>query len=152
MTAAQWRRARTPAARGATCVAAVLLCAGCEEPAPPHRYMVLTGRVLSCNPESGELTMRADRVAETRIQARRVHCVLTKDSELYVNDRFSSPHALGAGDAIEVIGYREPDRRLDTFVVVQAHVQQPQPRPVVPAVLTEPLATADTTAPEPATP
>ncbi len=107
---------------------------GCERPTPSHAYTVLAGTVLSCNPEAGELTLEL-RDQPARKWSGRVPCVLTKDSEVYVNDRFSSLAEIQVGNAVEVIGYREANRRLETFVVAYAYVEQPGPPVKTPPLL-----------------
>lgn len=126
-------------------LSAVMLLGGCQRPAPTHAYRVLTGTVILCNAETGELTVLVTPGTRRRLHKDRVHCVLTEDSEVYVNDRFSSLHEVRVGDKVEIIGYREPDRRLESFVVGTASFQQPLPPPVVPEILREAL--APTTAP-----
>lgn len=115
----------------------VLGLAGCERPTASHAYTVLAGTVLSCNPEAGELTLEL-RDQPARKWTGRVPCVLTKDSEVYVNDRFSSLAEIQVGNPVEVIGYREASRRLETFVVAFAYVEQPGPPVKTPPLLVPP--------------
>lgn len=102
-----------------------LVLAGCQPPPARHTYAVLAGEVLSCHPRTGELTMRA--AGALRRGDDTVYCVLTQDSEIYINDRFSAIDAISIGDSIELVGYRDARPPLERFVVSFAHVARAEP-------------------------
>ncbi len=117
------------------------LVAGCEPvPVAPH-YKVLVGTVTASYPQTGELTVRVSTETPGVNQSRRVYCVVTRESELYVNDRFASLDAIRIGDTVELVGYVDRDRQLSQFVVSLAYVRQPQPPAPDPETLLVPPAT-----------
>jgi len=91
---------------------------------------MLAGRVRESRPETGELTVEVRGPAPGRPAVE--ICNLTKDSEIYINDRFSSIDQIQVGDAVELLGYRDPNPRLERFVVSFAYVDHPQPPPPAP--------------------
>lgn len=117
------------------------MAAGCEPaPAAPH-YKVLVGTVAASYPQTGELTVRVSTETPGVNQPKRVYCVVTRESEVYVNDRFASLDAIRIGDVVELVGYVDRDRQLAQFVVSLAYVRQPQPPAPDPATLLAPPAT-----------
>ena len=115
---------------------------GCDRPQASHGYTVLAGTVMNCNAETGELSLEL-RDQPARKWTGRVPCVLTKDSEIYVNDRFSTLLEIQVGDSVEVIGYPEKNR-LETFVVAFAYVEQPGPQVKTPPLLREEAENSET--------
>jgi len=103
-----------------------LSLAGCSrhEPSPP--YQALSGVVRAIDCETGELLIRAERPAD-----RNLVCVVTKDSELYVNDRFSDLREVRIDDALDAIAYRDRDR----FVLSLVNIRRREPAPPAPAFL-----------------
>lgn len=127
----------------ATLLALVASCAllitACEqEPGVPD-YQALAGKVLATYPDTGELAIRTmDNAAD-----RTVACVVTGDSEIYVNDKLAALSDIQIGDPVEFIGYFDPNPRLEKFVVTFAyfeHTQPPPPRPDLTPVSTQPAA------------
>ena len=72
---------------------AALLCGvatGCERQAAPSRYAVLAGDVTACQNDIGEITVSVARRGGQEVAGETLHCTVTGDSEIYVNDRFSA--------------------------------------------------------------
>ncbi len=114
---------------------------GCEPaPSAPH-YEVLAGTVIACYPQTGELTLRTGPQSPGTPAEQRVFCVVTRESEVYINDRFASLDQIRIGDAVELVGYVDRDRQLSQFVVSLAYVRHPQPPPPDPESLLAPPAT-----------
>lgn len=127
MTAARgWRR-------GWRVVAAAVLAAcglaGCAEQGTPGPYEVITGTVEGRRPETGLLLLRAAAPVGAEAAARQLACVLTSDTEIYVNDRFSSFEAIEIGDTVELVGCPDPSPRGERFLVSLAHIQRNEPPP-----------------------
>jgi hypothetical protein len=104
--------------------AALTAFTGCGRQSSSPRYETLVGQVLSIQAETGELTARVmtPSMAES---APTLHCVVTRDTEIYVNDRAASIRDVSVGDRIELVGYRAPDPRVASFVVSFAFVDHP---------------------------
>lgn len=114
---------------------------GCEPaPSAPH-YKVLVGTVIACYPQTGELTLRTSPQSPGTQAGQRIFCVATRESEVYINDRFASLEQIRIGDAVELVGYVDRDRQLSQFVVSLAYGRHPQPPPPDPQALLAPPAT-----------
>lgn len=134
-------RCRSWAAIGAL---AALLPLGCDRSRPPHEYSVIVGSVESLSTANGDLTVRFARGTGEQADGEIVHCQVTRDSEVYIDDRFSALDEIRVGDAIEVVGYRDANPRIDPFVVTFAYVDRTLPAPPEPPF---PLAPARSAAP-----
>jgi len=119
----------------AVALLSVLMVCGCEEPRHPHTYTVISGTVLSRHSDTGELTVQLTPSSARRFGHERVQCVVTKDSEIYINDVFRTLDDIQLGDSIELIGYREAERRLERFVVTLARCEHPFSEPPLPREL-----------------
>lgn len=119
------RRVFSPAWLAGVLFAAVAFLGGCQPPPAKHVYSALAGEVLSCHPRTGELTVRA--TGATRRGDDTVYCVLTQDSEIYINDRFSTIDSIAIGDTLELVGYRDARPPLERFVVTFAYLTRPEP-------------------------
>ncbi|MEP0846535.1 MAG: hypothetical protein HRF50_06885 [Phycisphaerae bacterium] len=115
-------------------VLAALLPLGCDRARPPHEYSVIVGTVESLTTANGDLTVRFTRETGTQADAPIVHCQVTRDSEVYIDDRFSALDEIRVGDAIEVVGYRDANPRIDPFVVTFAYVDRTLPAPPEPPI------------------
>lgn len=104
---------------------------GCGRQASSQRYETLAGQVLSIQPETGELEARVMNPS-TAESGQTIHCVVTRDTEIYVNDRASSIRDVAVGDRVELIGYRASDPRVASFIVSFAFVDHPLTWPPVP--------------------
>jgi len=111
--------------------ALLILVGGCERRADEKAYQVFTGVVRALDVETGEVFVRPDELPDWWHGGRTIFCVVTKDSEAYLNDRFAAIEEIGVGDTIEVIGYRDGER----FVVTQANVARAEPLPAEPRLL-----------------
>lgn len=118
---------------------------GCEERRVPARYSVLVGRVIACQPATGELTVRVSRRTPSGPVEETLYCLVTRDSEIYVNDKLSSLGEIQIGDAVELIGRRESGATPRRFVIAMAYFERPLP-PLPPP---PPLASAPASAPTP---
>ena len=101
---------------------------GCPRQSDQKPYLVLTGVVKAINVNTGELLVHSERPSTGWETARDVLCLVTKDSEVYINSRFAPVNEAAARDAVEVVGYREGDR----FVVSTVNVTRPEPEPPPP--------------------
>lgn len=100
----------------------------CSRQDPPSPYQVFSGTVKALDTETGELFIRPKRAPHPWRFDRNVPCVVTKDSEIYMNDRFSRLDEIVVGDLIESVGYRDHDR----FVLSLVSVTRIQPEPPLP--------------------
>lgn len=110
------------------------LCgAGCERDAASPRYEAVSGVVAAWSADAGELTIRTENESGGRFD--RV-CIVTKDTEVYVNDRLAGPDAIAAGDSVSVMGYQNAAARDDRLVVSTARLERAGPAPRIPEFLT----------------
>lgn len=117
--------------------AALALLSGCRPPSQPGGYVVQSGTIEALRTDSSELTLRTTAAAAGgRAKSDSVACLLTNDSEIYLNDRVVPIGELEAGDSVELIGYFESQNpRSPRFVVSQAFVHRDEPPPPDPIVL-----------------
>lgn len=101
--------------------------AGCERYSAPSYFSVLRGAVRSVNQETGDLSVDAVRRTSRGESITTEYCLLTKDSEIYINDRFASIGQLLIGDQVELIGCRDATAGVDRFHVTYAHFNRPMP-------------------------
>ncbi len=127
---------RAPARTG---LLIALLCApGCDKPRPPTRYTVLSGKVVACHTDTGELSVRvSQRTAKGPIE-QTIYCLITRDAEIYVNDKFSSIGEIQLGDAVELVGHHDPDPQIERFVISFAYFDHPLPAPPIPELIPAP--------------
>jgi hypothetical protein len=122
-------------------VIALGLGTGCEQRGKPQHYETLTGRVLGRQTDTGELSVSVPRRIPGKPAEQTVFCVVTKDSEIYVNDMLRSMEAIDVNDAIELVGYYDSDPRQERFVVSFAYIDRrelPPPLPDLPPPPTQP--------------
>jgi hypothetical protein len=110
--------------------AGLCLSLGCSKQEPRSEYQIFSGTVKAADVETGELFVRFERSPQSGQTGRDIPCVATKDSEIYINDRFASVQDIVLGDAVELVGYRDADR----FVVSFATIVRPEPPPPLPAI------------------
>lgn len=118
--------------RGACLLLGVLV--GCGDRTIRVEHQSLVGTVESIRPDTGQLTLRVRELRGEPGEDRRLSCLLTSGSEIYVNDRFVAANTIVAGDVIEVFGYPDPNPRADRFVVALAHISRREPRPAEPVL------------------
>lgn len=109
-------------------------------------YEAVRGIVEAHHADTGEFTVRVQAAPLVEPEERALSCVLTDDSELYVNDKFSTIDAIEVGDAVELYGYRDPNPRVKRFVVTLANITHPEPDPPLPDLT--PTTTAPASQPE----
>lgn len=103
--------------------------AGCEEPPPPTHYTVFSGKVVAYHTDTGELRVRATRRTSQGPFEQTIYCLITRDAEIYVNDKVSSIGEIQLGDAVELVGRHDPDPQAERFVVSFAYFDHPLPPP-----------------------
>lgn len=108
---------------------------GCDPSPPSYAYQSVTGRVTECHPDTGDLTVAPERGA--RGSPRPLLCVVTADSEIYINDRLSAIERVAVGDPIVIIGYRESNAAAGQLVISYARIQRPADQIAPPAFLGE---------------
>jgi hypothetical protein len=123
--------------------AALLLC-GCDRAVPRHHYTLIAGTISAIHDDTGQITLRPTSESGAPPASQSIDCVITKDSEIYVNDRFSALADLAIGDPIEIIGYGDPNPRLEAFVTSYVYLTRPVAPPAAPLNLWEPRASAET--------
>ena len=111
----------------------------CSRQDPPSPYQVFSGTVKALDIETGELFIRPERAPHPWRFDRNIPCVVTKDSEIYMNDCFSGLGEIEVGDLIESIGYRDHDRFILSLVSVTRNQSEP-PLPELSPPTTEPAA------------
>lgn len=85
--------------------------------------------------DTGEISVEFLLPESTR--PRVLSCVVTRDTELYLNDLATTLGRIAPGDTIQVIGVREPDPRLERLAIATAYVARDEPAaPIPPLVLT----------------
>ena len=127
--------ARYTPLRQALSLAGCVCALGCEQQRPPSHYSVLTGKVIACHTDTGELNVRATRRTPQGPAEETVYCLITRDSEIYVNDKFSSIDEIQIGDLVELVGRHDPNPQAEQFVVSAAYLDHPLPPAPQPALL-----------------
>ena len=110
-------------------VAGLLAAIGCSPQGSQAPYQAFFGTVKALDVESGEFFVRSQRGPKGWRTDRNIPCIVTKDSEVYINDRFSDFGQLTVGDTVELFGYDDADRR---FLVRFVHVTRSEPEPPLP--------------------
>lgn len=111
--------------------------AGCRQAPQPPAYRGLVGEVFSTDLETSELFVRYREPGFGSAASGTQVCLLTPESEIFLNDRVSDLAALENGDRVEVIGHVDRANR-QRLVVGTAYVTRrvdipPGPElPVVP--------------------
>ena len=117
---------------------ATLCAAGCDKPLPRARFTVLSGKVVACHTDTGELSVRVSRRRPEGPTEETIYCLITRDAEIYVNDKVSSIEEIQLGDAVELVGRRDPDPQTERFVVSFAYFDHPLPPPPRPDLIAAP--------------
>ncbi len=114
--------------------AAALALSSCDRSSSPsYSYQSVTGRVTECHPETGDLTLSPERGSPLPPQT--LLCVVTSDSEIYINDRLSGIEEVRPGDRIEIVGYRESNASAGQLVISYARIHRPAPPLPPPAIV-----------------
>lgn len=127
-------------------VAAVAI-GGCDDERSPERFSVFSGKVLAYHADTGEITVRGVRRRDREGDDQTIHCLITRDSEIYINDMLCSIDDIQLGDAIELIGREDPAAEPKSFLVSYAYVEHPTP-PAPPPDLTPASAPATQDSPD----
>jgi len=114
---------------------AVAGAAGCEDQPAPNRYSVLAGNVVACHTDTGGLGVRGSRRTAEGPSEQTFHCLITRDSEIYMNDKLGSIEEIQLGDAVELVGWWDRSTRLERFVVSFAYFDHPLPAPPQPELV-----------------
>jgi hypothetical protein len=117
-------------------LAAAMLCSaiGCSRQEPQSDYNAFTGTVRALDPDAGEVFVRTNRAPAGWRTDRDIPCVVTKDSEIYINDRFSEFQDIRYGDTAKLVGYRDKDHFVVTFLIVA----RSEPAPPLPELAEPP--------------
>lgn len=112
--------------------AAITLLGGltaCDDPRSVQHYEVVQGMVVAVHADTGEVSVEIPQgpVPRAETRSRVLSCIVTRDTELYLNDMFASIDAVEPGDRIQVIGSRDPDPQLDRLAVHTAYVLRAVP-------------------------
>ena len=120
-------------------VAGLLVAApGCSKPPSPTHYTMVSGRVLACRVDTGELTVRGARPREGHNTERTIHCLVTQNSEIYINGKLGSIEDIRLGDVVEIIGRKDRTTKPPRFVVAAAYLDHPVPPPPKPTFVPPP--------------
>ena len=130
-----------------TALATALAIAGCEDERTPARFSVFSGKVLSYHAETGEMTVRGARRRDRDGQEHTIHCLITRDSEIYINDMLCSIDDIQLGDAVEMIGREDASADPMSFLVSYAYIEHPT-TPAPPPDLTPASAPATQESPD----
>jgi len=122
-------------------VSGLWLC-GCDEKIPRTHFKVISGTVVACHADTGELRVRAQTPPASADET--IYCVVTRDAEIYVNDRFSSINEIQLGDGVELVGYHDPEEQANRFVVSFANIDHPSSSAPAPVLAPAPAATQET--------
>ena len=109
---------------------ALLFCYGCSEQKPQSRYQALRGTVRALDVETGEVFVRAEGPLAGWRSDRDVPCVITRDSEIYINDRFSQVQDVWVADTVELVGYRDKDHLAVALMTITRNQPEPEPPPL----------------------
>jgi len=113
--------------------ALALLATGCDQQSATSEYRVVNGTVVRLAADTDcEMTVQIDAAEAQREGRDTVTCLLTNDTEVYVNDRFSDLDDIVMGDAVQLIGYRKSNPRGERFVLAYAKVTRNDPPPPPP--------------------
>jgi hypothetical protein len=96
---------------------------------------VLNGKVVASHADTGELSVRVSRRMPTGPSEETIYCLVTRDSEVYVNDKFSSIEEIQLGDTVELVGWWDRSQQLERFVVSFADFDHPLPPASQPALV-----------------
>jgi hypothetical protein len=119
----------------------LVLLSGCSRDGSGSNFESLSGVVESRNP-SGELAVRLLSAGGADAIVRQ--CVITNDSEVYINGQFRDVDAIRPGDSIELVGYPDHDR----FAISLIYIRRPEPPAALPELLARPLPAPSQSQPE----
>ncbi len=106
--------------------AVVFSAPGCGRDSRGQKYETESGVVTQRNTSTGEIAVSSD------AERPAISCIITRDSEIYVDDQLSSIEDVRIGDRIAVVGYREREPGLEHFIISYGRIQRPSPPSVPP--------------------
>ncbi len=117
------------------CAVVGIAAAGCERGRRGQKYESLSGVVTERHPATGEIsiTYQPPGGDEPAVAA----CVMTRDSEIYINDRLSAIEDVRIGDTIAIVGYHEPGPQLEQFIISYGRIRRAT-RPAQPPAFIDP--------------
>ena len=121
--------------------AIVFAALGCERGSRGQQYETETGVVTQRHTSTGEITVSSDRPGDAERPF--ISCIITRDSEIYVDDRLSSIEDVRIGDRIAMVGYREQAPGLEHFIVSYGRIRRSSPSSVPPEFMRGALSAAD---------
>ena len=113
-------------------LAAGVLVAGCSERQPLPHYTLVSGRVVACHVDTGELVVKGARPKDPPGTQKTFNCLVTPGSEIYINDKLCGLEDIQLGDEVELIGWQDRESQPPRFVVCVVyldHALPPPPRP-----------------------
>lgn len=123
------------ARRAAGCLPLLLIPGmlnGCARQTGAQPVDALSGAVVETRPGTGELSVR---VRSPRGGERTVRCMVTNDSEIYINDMLSTLDDVEAGDPIRLLGQRDAGATSPAIVVTYARIAREHAPPAPPEFL-----------------
>lgn len=121
--------------------AIVLAAPGCDRGSSGQKYETETGVVTQRHTSTGEIAVSSDRPGKAARPF--ISCIITRDSEIYVDDRLSSIEDVRIGDRIAMVGYREQEPGLEHFIISYGRIQRSSPSSVPPEFIRAALSAAD---------
>lgn len=121
--------------------AIVFATPGCGRGSHGQRYETETGVVTQRQTNTGEITVSSDRPRNGERPS--ISCIITRDSEIYVDDRLSSIEDVRIGDRIAMVGYREQEPGLEHFIISYGRIQRSSPSSVPPEFMRAALSAED---------
>ncbi len=121
--------------------AIVFATPGCGRGSHGQRYETETGVVTQRQTNTGEITVSSDRPRNAERPS--ISCIITRDSEIYVDDRLSSIEDVRIGDRIAMVGYREQEPGLEHFIISYGRIQRSSPSSVPPEFIRAALSAQD---------
>ena len=104
------------------CAVAGIAAGGCDRGPRGQKYESLSGVVTERHPATGEIsiTYQPPGSDEPAVAA----CVMTRDSEIYINDRLSAIEDVRIGDAIAIVYYEESGPQLEQFIISYGRIRR----------------------------
>ena len=121
--------------------AIVVAAPGCDRDSRGQQYETETGVVTQRYTNTGEIAVSSDRPRNAERPF--ISCIITRDSEIYVDDRLSSIEDVRIGDRITMVGYREQEAGLEHFIISYGRIRRSSPSSVPPEFMRAALSAED---------
>lgn len=105
----------------------MLLFAGCERKSAAPPYQFLEGTVAERHSDTGELQIALAPPRRGAAEPLLAFCLVTKDSELYIDDVLGQLDDVQPGDRIDLVVYRDPNPRMERFIVSYGYIRPLRP-------------------------